>query len=335
MVGRVRSKIEPSALVLLYHRVENLHTDPQRLAVTPAHFKEHLEVLKEFGEIVSIADLVKELRQGTLRTRCISITFDDGYADNLLKAKPILEKSEAPATVFIVTGMIESRREFWWDAIERVFLGSEELPESLVLKTRGGNREWKITPHTAGKALSRGSVINWSVLSRENPTARHRIYREVCAVLRQSSFEMRQDILGQLYAWAKVEEEARDSHRTLTSAEIRELGHGGLIEVGAHTVTHTVLSTLDPDAQLVEMRESRRRLEELIGREVRSFAYPYGAQNDYSPASMQAAQRVGFDSACVNTEGLVFRNVHPYRIPRILVRDMDGEALSRRLSSYW
>jgi peptidoglycan/xylan/chitin deacetylase (PgdA/CDA1 family) len=330
-----RSKFAPSALVLVYHRVADLETDPQQLAVSPRHFHEHMEVIKSCAHTISIAGLVNQLRERQFRGRHIAITFDDGYADNLIMAKPILEKNEVPATVFVVTGMMQSNTEFWWDALERIFLTSDYLPEILRLEIDHEVREWKLAMRSSGSPLSEKDIASWSVLSKGNPSNRHRVYREVCGVLRKSRWEEKQRLLQELSTWSGVKTQSRETYRTLTPEEVQELNRGGLIEIGAHTVTHTALSILDFKGQHQEMLESRRRLQELAGSEVKSFAYPYGTRSDYSEISMQIAKEVGFTSACANVEGVVFAGVDYYQIPRILVRNMSGDALARQLSVYW
>ena len=67
--------------------------------------------------------LVAGLRGGGLTGREVAITFDDGYRDNLTSAKPILERAEAPATVFITMDRLGAAREFWWDELAHMCLG--------------------------------------------------------------------------------------------------------------------------------------------------------------------------------------------------------------------
>ena len=86
-------------LILLYHRVARVDSDPWSLCVTPEHFSEHLEVLRKHRPIR--LDQVKPSgwRAGGSRAS-VAITFDDGYADNLYEAKRLLERYDIPATFF-------------------------------------------------------------------------------------------------------------------------------------------------------------------------------------------------------------------------------------------
>jgi GT2 family glycosyltransferase/peptidoglycan/xylan/chitin deacetylase (PgdA/CDA1 family)/glycosyltransferase involved in cell wall biosynthesis len=110
----------PKALILLYHRVAEVQPDPWSLCVTPQRFAEHLDVLSGRWNVLRLRDLVRALQVGALPDRAVVITFDDGYADNLHNAKPVLERYGKPATVFVASGYVGNKREFWWDELERV-----------------------------------------------------------------------------------------------------------------------------------------------------------------------------------------------------------------------
>jgi peptidoglycan/xylan/chitin deacetylase (PgdA/CDA1 family) len=70
-------------------------------------------VLRKHGYPLSLRELFQGLHEGRLPQRAIVLTFDNGYADRLYAAKPLLERFHIPATVFITTGSLG--HEFWWD----------------------------------------------------------------------------------------------------------------------------------------------------------------------------------------------------------------------------
>src|SRR5688572_7601228 len=98
LAARARKRLSSRALILLYHRVAEASSDPWSLAVKPAHFAEHLEVINRRARVLSVEELVAAIAGDKLPRLAIVITFDDGYADNLLNAKPLLEKNDCPAT---------------------------------------------------------------------------------------------------------------------------------------------------------------------------------------------------------------------------------------------
>jgi peptidoglycan/xylan/chitin deacetylase (PgdA/CDA1 family) len=123
--GRWLLERRGAVAILLYHRVAELESDPQQLAVTPARFEEHLRVLRAACTPVALADVPRLLRARKLPKRPVAVTFDDGYRDNLHEAKPLLERHGVPATVFVASGYVGRGTEFWWDELER--LGREDL----------------------------------------------------------------------------------------------------------------------------------------------------------------------------------------------------------------
>ncbi len=113
----LRSRFTHGALILGYHRVADVAHDPHLMCVSPQHFAAQLEALRRFAHTVSLQELVLGLQNGALPRRAVALTFDDGYADVLYHAWPLLERYEIPATVFVVSGCLG--REFWWDESAR------------------------------------------------------------------------------------------------------------------------------------------------------------------------------------------------------------------------
>lgn len=105
----------PTAIILIYHRVADVKNDPHLLSVSPDNFYKQLKYLQQNFQIIKLSELIEDLRTKQLKNKSIVITFDDGYADNLHNALPILEKLEIPATIFVVAGKINSPGPFYWD----------------------------------------------------------------------------------------------------------------------------------------------------------------------------------------------------------------------------
>src|SRR4030095_1759812 len=156
VAGKLQNRLSPGTVVLLYHRVADLATDPLLLNVTPAHFEEHLQVISRITKPLSLQSLATSLQSKAVTSHGVVVTFDDGAADNLRNAKPLLERYNVPATVFVATEYSKGEREFWWDELERLFLSPRELPETLSLKINGTPQTWEV-----GSYLS---SPDWNVL---------------------------------------------------------------------------------------------------------------------------------------------------------------------------
>ena len=90
------------------------------MCVSPEHFAEHLEVLKKNYRVLDLGETVVGLKNQKDIDKSIIITFDDGYADNLYQAKPILEKYEIPATIFVVSGQVGLNKNFGGMILARI-----------------------------------------------------------------------------------------------------------------------------------------------------------------------------------------------------------------------
>ena len=331
---RIKARFGSQVLILLYHRVADMKLDPQLLAVTPEHFSEHLEILRKYSRPMSLQGLIVALRNGCIPRRAVVVTFDDGYADNLHSAKPLLERFDIPATAFVTAGHIGSKREFWWDELERLILEPGRLPEGLRININGSVCQWTLGEASDYSEESYRQHRRWNVEQKHDPCPRHGLYRLLCPLLLPLSDGERRYVLDELLAWAGAEFVSRPTHRTLSPDEVVRLADGNLVEIGSHTVTHPVLSGMPAGLQRTEIRQSKARLEEILGRGVSSFAYPFGTRADYTKETVGIVRESGFMSACSNFRGLVQNGVNPYELPRYLVRNWPGEQFAHRLREW-
>jgi peptidoglycan/xylan/chitin deacetylase (PgdA/CDA1 family) len=290
------------ALILLYHRVTSLARDPQLLTVSPAHFDEHLRVLRERYRPVSLSELVADLRAGAVDDRSVAITFDDGYADNALAAGPALARVGIPATVFVATGTIGTQLEFFWDELDRILLD--------------------------------GTSPGWNVLDADCPTPRHRVYRDLCAKLQSATIADRTQSLDSLRSSASLPPEGRLTRRTMTRDELRALAGIPGIEIGAHTIEHPRLASETVEEQASQIIGSRAQLEEWLGVPVRTFSYPFGTHDAYTPDTVRLVRQAGFDCACANFPRRVGLGTDPFRLPRFVVRDWPADEFRRQLERW-
>jgi len=317
MAGLLRAarRLRPRAAILVYHRVAHLEADPYKLAVSPEHFAEQMEALRRHAAPLPLRELGWLLTGGRWPRRAVAVTFDDGYADNLYQAAPLLERYAIPATVFIVTGGLASQREFWWDELEYLS-GLPGLPATLDLHVEGTELRWP--PAAAGEAPAGrvGSLLDY-------------LYDALLPL----DLSTRERALDRLFAWGGAKRETRATRRPLTSAEVAPLVRSGLIDVGAHTVSHPILSRAPLCEQRREIEDSRRVLEALSGTTIDRFAYPFGQRAHYSDETIRLLKELGFVLACCNFPGPVGRSTDPYQLPRYQARNVDGDRFLRWLRS--
>lgn len=286
--------------VLLYHRVFMPDRDPQLLCVSPENFRAQMQWLNESCTVLPLAEIARRSRDGDVPNNAVSITFDDGYFDNLAFAKPILAELGMPATVFVSSGFVDSITEMWWDELERILL-SESPPE------------WDVT---------------------QPPTMQtQRDYLTLCGELKFASIDERIAILREQRG-ANAATSPRASHRGLTAAELIELSNGGLVEIGGHTIDHPALSRMPADVQRAQIQADKSALENILARPVTTFAYPFGTPTEVDSATENLARNAGYEWACANVEGPVNSSMRPHHIPREIVRNWDVTAFAVRVSSW-
>jgi peptidoglycan/xylan/chitin deacetylase (PgdA/CDA1 family) len=324
----LKCRLASPAVILMYHRVTEPANDPYLLAVTPKHFAEQLDVIRKYGVPMRLQQLVHSLRDARVPTRAVALTFDDGYADNLHQAKPLLELHDIPATVFMTAGQVGRSREFWWDELDRLLLQPATLPPVLRLSLNGSVREWKLGEASTYAEEEYRRDRHWHVECPGDPGPRQRVFRALFDLLYLSPSTERWMILDELTAWAGAPRAARPTHRTLTSEEAVRLAEGGLVEVGAHTMTHPVLAGLPAAEQRDEIQKSKARLEKMLGHDVVSFAYPHGSS---TPDTAGIVREAGFVCACSSRPDAVFRGADRFQLPRLGVRDWDGDGFARWL----
>lgn len=322
-------------LILLYHRVANLDSDPQLLAVSPSNFRGHLRVIRRDFNPISLTDLVDAHDRGNLPANSIVITFDDGYADNFEIAAPLLAEFNIPATIFVTPRADAADREFWWDDLERIILQTPRLPADLDLEIDHTLHHWRLTD---GSDL-RPSDPAWNVLSHAPVTERQGLYLFLSRILRVTPDHLRRAALNILSQWAGQPPAVRATHRAMTPSQVRAAASSELIEIGAHTLSHPVLSTLTVNEQFEEIEGSRRAIESIIESSVTSFSYPFGCRGDFGEETIAMTQNAGFRWACANSgkpphaAALVKPSSDIFALPRALVRNWPRDEFQRHLES--
>jgi peptidoglycan/xylan/chitin deacetylase (PgdA/CDA1 family) len=310
--GRALARLErltghAPTVVLMYHRVGPEERDLQHLRVRDDRFAAQLDVMQRYADIVPLT----EVRRPAPRPR-VAITFDDGYADNLNVAEPILAEHAAPATVFVATAIIEAGRGFWQDQLAALVLDGEYGTEHLAVSIAGEPLRVDLRTPEAREAGYRAL----------HQRARRCPPDEIDAVLA--------DVAGQLGA----DLDALGAPPTLKPDEVRTLAASDVVDVGSHTLRHPFLSALTPAQQRPEIVDSRARLAAMSGTPVTTFAYPFGVAEAFDATSVELAAEAGYDLSVTGVPGRVTRFTSAHRIPRRFVGDWDAATFERRFRAW-
>jgi peptidoglycan/xylan/chitin deacetylase (PgdA/CDA1 family) len=273
--------------IFIFHRVF-----PAPDALMPdepdiARFDEIMGWLARWFNVLPLDEAIARLKNGDLPPRAAAITFDDGYADNLACAVPILKKHGLSATFFIATGYLDGGR-MWNDTlIESVRLTT--LPTLDATRFGLGNLPF-------ASIENKRSAIDKLILAIKHlpAAARH----EAVEYVRESCGCVLPDNL------------------MLTTPQLRELHFSGM-GVGAHTVSHPILAR-QPDADARrEIADSRDFLEGLLKERVPLFAYPNGKLGrDYLPKHVEMVRELGFTAAVSTNWGVGAEGSDLYQLPR-------------------
>lgn len=309
----VRRYLKRGAVILLYHRIVRTSTDPYNLVVTPEHFAQQMAHLHRTCYPMRLHDLVKAIRNRALPDRAVAVTFDDGYADNYLHARPILESTKIPATIFVTSDNIDNSHEYWWDDLDRMFLISLPLSKPLRITIENQIHEWKID----------------SRMQLESTR------KEIFTLMRPLDSLTREGVLCQLASWTGLERIGRPDYRAVTTAQLLDLACSEYIDIGAHTRSHPMLSALSPDAQYAEIVGGREILESKIQRPVDLFAYPFGTLYDFNDQTVEIIRTAGFQAATTIVPGSVEVGDDLFRLRRCAVYDWGLTVFEKKLESYF
>jgi peptidoglycan/xylan/chitin deacetylase (PgdA/CDA1 family) len=258
--------------------------------------------LHRFRKAMSLRDFVRGATGGTLPTNAVAVTFDDGYLDNLVTAKPILHEFEIPATLFLATGSIGQIEEFWWDELAKVFL---ERPEPTLLSIAIGGRSYQWRAAAATDRLAGAYQNNLKA------------YFELWTILRDLDAVGRDRIMDTLRQQAGVIVR-QPLDRAMVESEVHRWLSGGLTDIAGHTVTHPRLRSLAEEERHQEISKSLARCEAITAGAGDGFAYPYG-DRDHSVAS--AAAKAGARWACSTRRSLLHTSVDIdlFDLPRLQI----------------
>jgi peptidoglycan/xylan/chitin deacetylase (PgdA/CDA1 family) len=302
------------SVVLVYHRVVAGQRDPFELCVTPDRFAEHLDRVRTQAAVVALEDLLTPAPGPR-----VAITIDDGYADVLTDALPVLEATDTPATVFVSTDTLEDGRVFWWDRLA-----------ALVYRapmTRSG-REIDVGGTPIRLRL-------WHRRSRfETIAALHRALQELPPATIDAHLDELEREIGDGTATIVGTDSGYRIAPRLDADGVRALAASPYIEIGAHTRTHPWLASLSTDEQRAEIEAGRDGLRAALGTVATTFAYPYGRAASYDDTTPSLVADAGFESAWTTERGPIGEHADRFQLPRCSVGTRSADALDDALREW-
>src|SRR5262245_33713801 len=289
--------------ILIFHRV--LPAKDELLPDLPdaAEFERKMCWVRRWFNVLPLGGAIERLFDGSLPRRALSITFDDGYADNEQIAAPLLQRLGLSATFFVSTG----------------FLNGSCMWNDRVIEAVRATRRESVDPGVDGlPALPLGSL-------QQRRDAIARILGGI-KHLEQGERDAAVARIVERCAEPPVMDLMMREHQV---RRLREFG----MEVGAHTISHPILARLAPDRAAAEIGDGKRALEAITGAPVVLFAYPNGVpERDYTAAHVAMVRDGGFAAAVSTSWGSASRRSDRYQLPRFTPWDATAPRFGVRMA---
>jgi len=266
-----------------------------------------LRLLKTHYNVISPEDALAWLEgdgRRELPPRAVLLTCDDGLLNCLTDMLPVL-RQEKVSCLFFVTGAstTDSRMMLWYEELFLLFLRAPAGPfeissEGILIQGDAGSREQR-------RAMWWNSVKRLSQID----SGTRALFLQATRIQVGGTGE--RDFRQGDPAWCR-------RFGLLTRSELRELASAGMT-IGAHTLSHPMLSQLPPDIARAEISESRARLESVLEKQVWAFAYPFGDPQSVTPQVLAMAEEAGYRAAFLNFGGGLGTALLPYALPRLHV----------------
>ena len=279
-------------LVLGWHNVSSTWCFPSVANAGVEGLAAQLRLLARGTTPVPLADGLRALRSGRpLPPRAVALTFDDGYADNLELAAPLLRQLDLPATFFLVPGLLSGTTSAWWEVVSWAFTTS-----------------------------SRTTAVGWDGASfpTAGPADRRRSAAAAAERLKRRPRRQREEGVRELVALLAPQGRAPGPELFLDWDGALRLVEQGF-DVGSHTLQHDILTQETPAAVREDLTGSRAVLQRELDVPVPLLAYPNGTQHDFEAATTAAARAAGYEFAVTTCDGLSGRAGDRYEVPRSVV----------------
>lgn len=289
--------------VLIFHRVL-----PEIDPLLPdemyaSRFDALVGMLVKVFNILPMDVALASWKSGTLPPRALTITFDDGYADNFTIACPILLKHGVKASFFVASGFLNGG--IMWNDVAREAIRSYQGDEIDL--------RW----------------LDLGIRSVVTSSERFRLVEEMLLKLKYRTLDHRKEALARLLEGTRA---SSPGNLMLSTAQLQGLRDAGM-EIGGHTFSHPILAVLPEAEARRQIAEDRERLAELLGESPRYFAYPNGRpEKDYQATHARIVRELGYEAAFTTSCGSVGPESGAFELPRFTPWDRGLTRFSLRLA---
>jgi peptidoglycan/xylan/chitin deacetylase (PgdA/CDA1 family) len=325
-VGYLRRRSDAGPAIVTYHGIlpqgyKTFDSDLDGGLVNAETFRRQLQLLKKQYNVISPTDFLAWCQgKENLPPRAVLLTCDDDLRNTLTDMVPILQEYGLSCLFFVTGASLREMPAMLW--CEELYLMLLAAKESVALDLAHGEFAAKSV------TVSQKRTLWWNLvkyLSRYNATARQGLLDDVRTQLH----------LPDDWSTALLTDPLRGRFLMLNRVELRALVDAGM-DVGAHTLTHSILSQLSAEEAWCEISESRSKLADAIGKPVWALAYPFGDAASVTEREREMAQRAGFTCAFVNSGGGLGAEMPRFALPRVHVtRTMNLGEFEAHVSGFY
>ncbi len=253
-----------------YHRIgdsKETSYDPNVFSCSRDMFEKHLVFYKNNFKVISLEMLIELIhKKEPLTERYALITFDDGYVDNYELAFPVLMKHNLVATFFISTDYINNKKLPWWDEV------------AWIIKTSNLN--------SINLPFSRSEII----IDRYN--IEDSLYNVLSEIKRNKQYRL-DDVIQSLRDQSRINGGKIDIDIFMNWEMLAEMVSSGM-DIGAHGISHRVLSSMSMEEQVQEVTGVKNIIEDRLKIDINAFAYPEGGSGSYNQDSLEVLKNAGY-----------------------------------------
>jgi peptidoglycan/xylan/chitin deacetylase (PgdA/CDA1 family) len=289
-ITRVLDKVNSrrGGIVLCFHDISDVQ------------LSQHLEQLSELYTFISLSEFVSRLAQGKSTSRLAVITFDDGYGQVIEAAAYLAQRHGWPMTFFLPTLYLDTREPYWYQELKPL-LERATCDHMTIEDMHFSLRDQRAIANTLDILDRR--FMRLVSLAEVNALLRRIRYALLGSAERPAGLPIAEPI-----PWKRV----------------RELATREALSFEAHSVNHLALSCLTEEAIHEEMVRSRARIEQVTGRNVQHFCYPYGDRSAIGALAPRITRAL-FRSASTMLRGRCHKDVDLAMLPRIPLYEGDSE----------
>ncbi len=289
-------------LILTYHSIHSGNLPfPIWTQLDYLHFEQHLRFLSSHFNCISLEKLHSHIERGKFEPHSVVVTFDDGYHNNFFNAYPMLLKYKIPATIFITAGLVDNDDYIWSDKIAAII----SLLNNVTIDLKDATVKIE---SSKDKAVAYRMIVNR--FKSLHPQEISASINNLMSYYNISEEDLKTPLLKSCFGHMDWD-------------EILIMRDSGLIEIGSHGMSHSILARLTDKEAKAEIYQSKNTIETKLASfgPVKFFAYPNGGDKDFTKVHKELLIESKYKGVLTTRIDRVDKTSDCFELPRICIGD--------------